>query len=205
MANLLTVILMVGQFLSFRGLKIGPRENEQDVAQAYRKPRIIRYVKPAFPNNSRFKNTTGTVVANVLVDTNGKVISIKFRDSLNPELREAVAAAIMGLLFEPGRDSTGNLIKVWYPLSVPISDMDNDVPSPGFPALADSMGLDSGEVVVDLKVGSDGSVLEAQVRKSSNWVFEAAALNAAMKARFAPSPNTQWFTIIYHFKKGETE
>lgn len=199
MIHLFIIILMTGQLISW---EIGPGKKEQDVTTTSHKPKILRYVKPAFPDNSPFKNLTETVVVNVLIDTNGRVSDMEFRESLPPELENVIRETIKSFVFEPGRDSLGNPVKVWFTISIPISDMENEVPDPEFPPEADSCGLDSGEVVIDLEVAPDGSVIEARVRKSTSWVFESAALNAAMKARFKPSSDNRWFTIIYQFKKG---
>ncbi len=193
------IIFVMGQFRFSTGESLRGHE----LPGVYQKPKLIKFVEPAFPNDSELKNEDITVVVNALIDTDGHIVAFKFRDQLGDRLKEAVVAALKGMLFEPGRDSTGKAVEVWFPISIPISDRNNFVPPPAFPAKADSYGIDSGRVIVDVSVDPSGSVIEARVRESSSWVFEAAALKSAINSKFSSSPDTRWFTIVYHFKKGE--
>ncbi len=194
-------ILVIGQFI----FPIDGPTRPYPLTGVDQKPKLVKFVEPAFPNNSKLKTINTVVVVNVLVDTTGHAIAARFRDTLDPELKEAIMASIKGMEFEPARDSAGNPVEVWFPLSIPISDMDNWIPPPVFPEKADSYGIDSGKVIVDVHVGADGSVIEAKVRESSNILFESSALSSAMNAHFSNSVATRWFTIVYHFKKEKNE
>ena len=62
-----------------------------------------------------------------------------------------------------------------------------DVPKPAYPELARNAGIE-GQVVVKALVDIDGSVIEAEVLKSSgNQSLDAAAVQAAYSAKFTPA------------------
>jgi protein TonB len=78
------------------------------------------------------------------------------------------------------------------------------VPTPAYPELARQAGIE-GQTVIKALVNVDGSVTEAEVLKSSgNQSLDAAAVEAAYKARFTPAkqrdqPVRVYVSIPYRF------
>lgn len=74
---------------------------------------------------------------------------------------------------------------------------------PQFPELAEKARMD-GYVLVRVQVGVDGKAVNAMIAKSTNPMFEKAALQSAMTARYSPAtmphgPVTSWLEIPFTF------
>ncbi len=80
-----------------------------------------------------------------------------------------------------------------------------DVPVPAYPEAVRNAGIE-GTTTVQLLLDLDGSVMDAKVLNSSgNQVLDAAAVEAAMRARFTPAmqqdkPVRVWISFPYHFR-----
>ena len=62
-----------------------------------------------------------------------------------------------------------------------------DIPKPAYPEMARNAGIE-GSVVVEATVDIDGSVIDARIMQSSgNQSLDAAAVAAALKAKFTPA------------------
>ncbi|MEO0020227.1 MAG: TonB family protein [candidate division WOR-3 bacterium] len=78
------------------------------------------------------------------------------------------------------------------------------IPKPVYPDLARNAGIE-GRCVVEALVDVDGSVVDAKIIKSSgNQSLDAAAIEAAFKAKFTPAmqrdkPVRVWVSIPYQF------
>ncbi|MGB9741794.1 MAG: energy transducer TonB [candidate division WOR-3 bacterium] len=78
------------------------------------------------------------------------------------------------------------------------------IPKPVYPELARNAGIE-GRCVVEALVDVDGSVVDAKIIKSSgNQSLDAAAIEAAFKAKFTPAmqrdkPVRVWVSIPYQF------
>lgn len=84
---------------------------------------------------------------------------------------------------------------------VPLVDLQSLVE---YPEDARREGLE-GQVVLSLLVGRDGRVEAVEIDKSDNKVFDSAARDAMMKARFKPAhqkdePVRVWYTVPITFK-----
>jgi protein TonB len=79
-----------------------------------------------------------------------------------------------------------------------------DIPKPVYPDLARNAGIE-GQCVVEALVDVDGSIIEARIIKSSgNQSLDAAAVEAAYKAKFTPAKQRDkavrvWVSIPYRF------
>lgn len=79
-----------------------------------------------------------------------------------------------------------------------------NIPKPNYPDLARNAGIE-GQCVVEALVDVDGSVVEVKVIKSSgNQSLDAAAVEAAYKAKFTPAKQRDkavrvWVSIPYRF------
>ncbi len=80
-----------------------------------------------------------------------------------------------------------------------------DIPVPTYPDAVRSAGIE-GTTTAELLLDLDGSVMDARVLASSgNQMLDAAAVKAAMKARFTPAmqrdqPVRVWISIPYRFR-----
>jgi protein TonB len=78
------------------------------------------------------------------------------------------------------------------------------IPTPTYPDLARQANVE-GQTVVEALVGTDGSVADARVLKSSgNASLDQSAVDAALKARFSPAkqrdqPVRVWVSIPFRF------
>lgn len=79
-----------------------------------------------------------------------------------------------------------------------------NIPVPTYPDMARSAGIE-GQSVVEALVGTDGSVSDARILKSSgNSSLDAAAVEAAMRSKFTPAkqrdkPVRVWVSIPFRF------
>jgi protein TonB len=79
-----------------------------------------------------------------------------------------------------------------------------DIPVPKYPEMARNAGIE-GQTVVEALVNTDGSIGDARVLKSSgNQSLDAAAVEAAMRARFTPAKQRDkavrvWVSIPFRF------
>jgi protein TonB len=79
-----------------------------------------------------------------------------------------------------------------------------NIPVPTYPDMARSAGIE-GQAVVEALVGTDGSVGDARILKSSgNSSLDAAAVDAAMRSKFTPAkqrdkPVRVWVSIPFRF------
>ncbi|NPV13517.1 energy transducer TonB [candidate division WOR-3 bacterium] len=79
-----------------------------------------------------------------------------------------------------------------------------NIPKPVYPDLARNAGIE-GQCVVEALVDVDGSIIEARIIKSSgNQSLDAAAVEAAYKAKFTPAKQRDkavrvWVSIPYRF------
>ena len=108
---------------------------------------------------------------------------------------------------KPG-SGVGYRIKT-YPPTVPfykveIKPKPKDLPVPEYPATVRDAGIE-GSAVVEALLDLDGSVMDARMLKSSgNQMLDAAAVEAALKAKFTPAmqrdkPVRVWVSIPYRF------
>lgn len=80
-----------------------------------------------------------------------------------------------------------------------------DIPVPAYPEAVRNAGIE-GTATVQLLLDLDGSVMDAKVLNSSgNKMLDAAAVEAAMRARFTPAmqqdkPVRVWISFPYHFR-----
>lgn len=79
-----------------------------------------------------------------------------------------------------------------------------NIPVPTYPDMARSAGIE-GQSVVEALVGTDGTVSDARILKSSgNSSLDAAAVDAAMRSKFTPAkqrdkPVRVWVSIPFRF------
>jgi TonB family protein len=111
-----------------------------------------------------------------------------------------------------GRPGVGYRIRVDLP-TVPFYRLEVqpkpvDVPVPAYPEAVRNAGIE-GTATVELLLNLDGSVMDARVLKSSgNQMLDAAAVEAALRARFTPAmqrdkPVRVWVSFPYHFRLAE--
>jgi protein TonB len=77
-------------------------------------------------------------------------------------------------------------------------------PRPDYPEIARRAGLE-GEVVVNILVGKDGTVLATEVARGAHPLLDRAAVRAARNCRFEPGlqrevPVTVWIAVPYRFR-----
>ena len=165
---------------------------------------------PPAPAEARAKGISGTVVVEILVDTNGRVVDAKAIQG--PEvLRPAAVAWAKDFRFVPAK-LNGNPVKarlrltvsiVVHPKQPPIQDFDSShikvtyrPEAPAYPAEAKAKGI-TGTVIVEVLVDRDGRVESAKpvegpeelrataVAYASAWKFKPAVLDGKpVKARF---------------------
>lgn len=75
---------------------------------------------------------------------------------------------------------------------------------PGYPEIARRAGAE-GEVIVGVQVEADGRPVHAMIIRSTNPMFEQAALNAAISGDYSPAtmptgPVKSWIKIPFSFK-----
>ncbi len=78
-------------------------------------------------------------------------------------------------------------IEIVHYYKVEVKPQPINIPKPVYPAIAIKAGIE-GQTVIKALVDIDGSIMEAQILKSSgNQMLDQAALDAAMKAKFTPA------------------
>jgi protein TonB len=70
------------------------------VAQPDRAPRLLRLVKPEYPQDAFVKKVQGVVYVEILIDANGRVVRTRVTRSI-PLLDEAAVAAVRQWMFAP--------------------------------------------------------------------------------------------------------
>jgi protein TonB len=81
-------------------------------------PRLIRRVLPLYPPSARTQRIEGQVLLRAIVDQQGEVEDAITVVRSVPTLDEAAIAALRQWRFTPGRDASGNTVRVI--LEVPI-------------------------------------------------------------------------------------
>ena len=153
-------------------------------------PRRTRFVAPAYPPDAQARGLRGIVILELVIDEQGRVAAADVIRSV-PPFDEAALAAARQWEYEVTRvDGRPVRVRVTVPitfaLKLPEMERADGVPEmrqgalPGFPP-----GLDGpARVVVEVKLQSDGSVAEADVR-SGETPWAEGFLQALRTWRFA--------------------
>jgi len=92
---------------------------------------------------------------------------------------------------------TGPEIEIVPYYKVEVKPRPIDIPKPQYPELARRAGIE-GNTVVKALVDIDGSIIEANILKSSgNQMLDQAALTAAMRAKFTPAKQRDKFVRVW--------
>ena len=104
-------------FETFEKMPIQPEAETPEFVAYDTPPRPRSIVKPHYPGIAKTAGIEGTVILQLLVDTNGKVLKAKVLKSLHPELDKAAVDAAYRTTFYPAKQRD-KPVKVWvsYPI-----------------------------------------------------------------------------------------
>jgi TonB family protein len=158
----------------------------------------------------------GTVKAMLLIDTSGHVQKVTIKTGTTTSFNDAVMNAAPKALYKPALDEKGNKIESWYPVTVVFtvkpSIEENRGPIPitdikqltFFPAQA-LQEKKEGRVELLITVGTDGLVKNAEVKSSTDHIFDGEAIEAAQHMLYKPAlrggkPVSTRFVLPVEFK-----
>ena len=104
-------------FETFDKLPVQPEAETPEFVAYDTPPRPKRIVKPAYPEIAKKAGIEGTVILQLLVDVNGKVLKVKVLKRLARDLDEAAVKAAYATTFYPAKQRD-KPVKVWvsYPI-----------------------------------------------------------------------------------------
>ncbi len=110
-------------FETFDKMPIEPEAETPEFVAYDTPPRPKNFVRPSYPNIARTAGIEGTVILQLLVDTNGKVLEAKVLKKLHPELDRAALDAAYKTSFYPAKQRD-KPVKVWvsYPIRFVLSE-----------------------------------------------------------------------------------
>lgn len=171
-------------------------------------PTLLRHVMPTYPAEARREGMEGNVEVEVTIGSDGAVTHARMVRSDNPVFDQAAIAAVEGWRFsKPTEGPVVRTVELTFSLRQGAGDTprpkvaaDPDavrvgsnirtptktkhVP-PVYPEAAKSAGV-GGLVILEVMVGRDGRVREAQVLRSIP-LLDAAAIDAVMQWEFNPT------------------
>ncbi len=184
-------------------------------------PKFKHFQRAIYPAQLDRDGVTGRVKIAVLIGVDGEVLEIRVpRSSGNEMLDSAATASVEKIIFEPGLIED-KPVKSWTSWVIDFSPYSKTVISqiredkielpemiyerkPIYPQSTDEDGIE-GRVWLRIHVSKDGSVLEAEVYKSSGLKsLDAAALEAAPFHKFKPATKNGeqvsfWFMYLVEF------
>ena len=81
-------------------------------------PIAVERVNPRYPEQAREDKITGTVVLDLVVGEDGRVLDIHTIESAHPLLEEAAVEAVRQWRFEPARRADGTVVQVMYVMTI---------------------------------------------------------------------------------------
>jgi TonB family protein len=96
----------------------GPNAVRSREATGLTEPRLVEQVHPEYPEAARQARTSGVVVLDAVVATDGQVVDVRVIDSPAPSLAAAAMAAVRQWRFEPARRPNGEPVKVLYAITI---------------------------------------------------------------------------------------
>ncbi|HEY6170839.1 MAG TPA: energy transducer TonB [Candidatus Kapabacteria bacterium] len=169
-----------------------------------------------YPKEELKAGTEGMVRAELGVNIMGKVTKCKIKESSGKSFTDAVMAACKKAEFEPARDSLGHKVESWYPVMiifkptpqqiakanemevVDINDLNDKMQGNTTPEILTKIDdlIDypmaalranlEGKVEASVYVNNKGLVDSCQIISSTDRIFEASAVSAIKKMRYAP-------------------
>lgn len=158
----------------------------------------------------------GRVVAELMVDTLGKVPKFKIKESTSKNFTQALTTACLKTKFEPALDSLGRKVVSWYPVTiifkpdpeqvrkanedevVDVAQMNDRIQGNSDPKMLTKVDdvLEypmsairkglEGKVELNVIVNSKGTVDSCEVLSSTDPVFEPAAINTMKQMKYKP-------------------
>lgn len=93
-----------------KGKVVVPASEIRQVDQSVSRPEMIQKVRPEWPKGVR---RLGTIIAEAVIDSSGRVCAVRILRAPSKELGEAVVAALRATRFRPAR-SKGKAVPVHY-------------------------------------------------------------------------------------------
>lgn len=138
------------------------------------------------------------------IDVNNTVATGSMGDATGGEIGTDVGGIGEGTL--DGTGTTGTNDDIFEPFNPGIEKLPVPVsaPAPLYPDIARRAGLE-GSVYVKVLVGNDGKVRSAEIAKSTNELFNDAALESARRWTFTPAVMANrtvsvWMTLPFRFR-----
>lgn len=170
----------------------------------------------AYPTEELKAGVEGRILADLMVDTLGRVPKFKIKESTNKNFTQALTIACTKTMFEPARDSLGQKVMSWYPITiifkpdpeqvrkanddevVDVAQMNDKMQGNSDPkALTNIDDLLEypmpairkgleGKVELYVIVNSKGTVDSCEVLSLTDPIFESAAINTMKKMKYKP-------------------
>ena len=170
----------------------------------------------AYPQEELKAAIEGKVVAELMVDTLGNVPKFKIKESTSKSFTQALTVACAKTKFEPARDSLGQKVISWYPVTiifkpdpeqvhkanddevVDVAQMNDKMQGNSDPKMLTKIDdvLEypmsairkglEGKVELNVIVNSKGIVDSCEVLSSTDPVFEPAAINTMKQMKYKP-------------------
>lgn len=172
-------------------------EYRLDLADATEAPKINDFPRVEYPESARKNGVEGTCKVSFMLGEDGTVKNIEIRESLSPDVDDAVKSAASKMRFEPAkRNGTPLPVKMSYDFIVTATydERDKNVskpkitfqPDPVYPEkyLADKL---KDKVYVTILFYADGTLKVLGVSSTMPKEFDKAAIEAALKLKFEPA------------------
>lgn len=170
-----------------------------------------------YPTEELKAGIEGRVIADLLVDTSGKVPKYKIKESTNTHFTEALTKACLKAKFEPARDASGKKVFSWYPVTivfkpdpeevkkandgevVDVSEMNDRIQGNSDPKVLTNIDdvLEypmpairkglEGKVELYVIVNAKGNVDSCQIISSTDPIFESSAISTMKKMKYKPA------------------
>ncbi len=185
-------------------------ENLYEFFKVTQKPKLIKKVKPQYPDKAQKSGAEGTVVVSVVIREDGSVGKALVFFGKNPQLDSAAIAAAQKCIFIPGEVS-GKKVKTMMNIpfrfnlkgSAPVSysvmgrPFTNDLHITEWPQLKNKIEpklpkhFDRSRLpdwnIVQVLIDKQGMVRTAEiVKKANNTILDTLSLQAARQLRFSP-------------------
>lgn len=171
----------------------------------------------AYPKEELKAGVEGRVLADLMVDTLGKVPKFKIKESTSKNFTQALTTACLKTKFEPARDSLGRKVASWYPVTiifkpdpeqvrkanddevVDVAQMNDKMQGNSDPKVLTNIDdlLEypmpairkglEGKVELYVILNAKGNVDSCEVISSTDQIFESSAISTMKKMKYKPA------------------
>ena len=183
-------------------------------------PKVLKSIKPKYPEELKKKGIEGTVMLDVAVDKSGNVCNVKVAKSVNSQLDKEALNAVKQWKFKPAL-SKGKPVKTTVKIPVAfrlcdVLDIGCDFNSekkeppiaikmvaPKYPENVKKLGIE-GTVILNAIIDKNGNVGKVEVKKSLYPALDNEAVKALKQWKFTPAKNDNkpisvWITMPFEF------